>query len=152
MGNTRNPREAGVVIGILGQLNHAFRNAREQKCTVAVITGYAEQVRVIQQLISARHSEISSLQIQVNTIDAFQGKDADVCIYSVTRSNPKFNLGFQRKRPRLNVALSRARDALILVGDLDFCRRCPGENPFLPVIDYIESHHDQCEVRTHGEP
>lgn len=147
----RNPKEAGIILGLLGDLNKALK-AKQRRCTVAVIAGYAEQVRVIKQFLSARHSEISNIDVQVNTVDAFQGKDADVCLYSVTRSNKAFNLGFQRKRPRLNVALSRARDALIIVGDLEFCRQCAGENPFASVIGYIESNEKDCEVREHGEP
>ena len=64
-----------------------------------------------------------NIDININTVDAFQGKDADVCIYAVTRSNVDGKLGFQREARRLNVALSRGRDALIIVGDEAFSRR-----------------------------
>jgi superfamily I DNA and/or RNA helicase len=76
-----------------------------------------------------------------------KGCEAEICIYSVTRSNPKGRLGFLREKPRLNVALSRGRSALLIVGDDAFCRAAIGENPFRKVLDFIDSHPDQCERR-----
>lgn len=82
-----------------------------------------------------------------STVDAFQGSEAEICIYSVTRSNKEGRLGFLRERPRLNVALSRGRSALIIVGDDAFCRSASGDNPFRKVLDFIEAHPEQCERR-----
>jgi superfamily I DNA and/or RNA helicase len=62
------------------------------------------------------------LSIECNTVDAFQGREVDVCVYSVTRCNERGVIGFLRDERRMNVALSRGRSALLIVGDHLFCR------------------------------
>ena len=114
--------------------------------SVAIISGYIAQVRELDKMSRRNASDWPSLKIACNSVDAFQGRQADVCIYSVVRSNPHRRLGFLREPPRLNVALSRARSGLILVGDHYFCRTARGENPFRPVVDWIEKHHDVCHL------
>ncbi|MFC6948345.1 AAA domain-containing protein [Paraburkholderia dipogonis] len=56
-------------------------------------------------------------------------------------------MGFQREKERLNVALSRARDALVVVGDATFCHRIKGQNHFRMVIDYIRANPDFCLLK-----
>lgn len=124
----------------------AARQARE--ISVAVISGYTAQVKKLVEMTDRNASDWPSLKISCNSVDAFQGKQADVCIYSVTRSNGRRRIGFLKEKPRLNVALSRARSALILIGDHHFCRVARGENPFLPVIDWVESHPNSCHIGT----
>jgi KaiC/GvpD/RAD55 family RecA-like ATPase len=142
-----NSVEVDLVISALKRLILAMGRSTET-ISVAVIAAYAGQVRALQDAVNQAGSILSRLQIEVNTVDAFQGKEADVCFYSVTRSNKNKLLGFQRETPRLNVALSRARDALIIVGDSDFCASAKGENPFLPVLDHIAQNPDFCEMVT----
>jgi superfamily I DNA and/or RNA helicase len=77
-------------------------------------------------------------------VDAFQGRQADVVLYSMTRSNPRREVGFLRERPRLNVALSRARDVLVVVGDHTFARAAPQAQAIRRVIDHIEAWPDEC--------
>jgi hypothetical protein len=142
-GNTyRNRVECDIIVGLVVRLNKAAAR-RDRPLTVAVISGYAGQVRALTDAIRAIPGGTQALSIECNTVDAFQGKDADVCFYSVTRTK---TLGFQRKKPRLNVALSRGRDGLIIVGDAPFCRSVAGENPFPPVIDFIESNPAYCKL------
>ncbi len=130
-------------------LNRTNFIAAKKKLTpnVAVMAGYVAQVKAIRDAIRDYIHEWTNLTITCNTVDSFQGQQADMCIYSVTRSNPEGRLGFLREKPRLNVALSRARDLLIVVGDSQFCKSAEGENPFRVVIDYIEEHSADCEVR-----
>ena len=74
----------------------------------------------------------------MHPVDSFQGQERDVIIYSVTRSNRDNQLGFLRAEERINVALSRGRDALVIVGDARFCRRArEGRNPFAVVLEHI---------------
>jgi superfamily I DNA and/or RNA helicase/serine/threonine protein kinase len=142
----RNLTECNIVIDLLVKLNKAkAKSANPIK--VAAIAGYSAQVAALKNIIGNHIGGFPNLSIEVNTVDAFQGRDADVCIYSVTRSNPHFKLGFQKEKPRLNVALSRGRDSLIIVGDDNFCRGIVKNNPFLPVLDYIDSNPELCEVR-----
>lgn len=114
---------------------------------MAVIAGYAAQVTELNDAIRDRLHEWVWLHVICSTVDAFQGSEADICIYSVTRSNEDGQLGFLRERPRLNVALSRGRSALIIVGDHEFCHDAKGENPFRSVVDYIEAHPEHCDRR-----
>ena len=87
------------------------------------------------------------LDIEVQSVDAVQGREADLAIFSVTRSNKHADLGFlaQAYRRRINVALSRARYGLTIVGDLRFCESQPGG--LRDVGQYIRSNLDTCEIR-----
>jgi KaiC/GvpD/RAD55 family RecA-like ATPase len=139
-----NPHEQTVVLETLKTLHIAARK-KNQHATVAVIAGYAAQAHALDSRI--QRSSFPTLSIEVATVDSFQGKEADICIFSVTLSNSSDFLGFLRSMQRLNVALSRPRDLLVIVGDQRFCYDVPGANPFVAVIDYIEENADRCEVR-----
>lgn len=114
------------------------RDLSKGKITVAVLTGYAEQRATLERTLNPKSPKWTHIEILLNTVDAFQGRQADMAIYSVTRSNDAGRLGFLKDTPRLNVALSRGRDALVIVGDMEFCRGVHGENPFRDVIAWIE--------------
>ena len=89
--------------------------------------------------------------IEVATVDSFQGRETDVTIFSVTLSNTVDFLGFLRSANRLNVALSRPRDLLIIVGDQMFCYGVQGNNPFMRVVDHMDTHLTTCETRHAGK-
>ena len=114
--------------------------------TVAVLAGYSGQRDLIEKQITSRRPSWKNLEIECSTVDAYQGRQADVAIYSVTRSNPSGRLGFLSEFRRLNVALSRGRDGLWMVGDHISAKKSVDENPFGRVIEYIESHHDPVEL------
>jgi serine/threonine protein kinase/KaiC/GvpD/RAD55 family RecA-like ATPase len=139
-----NLREQDLVLDTLKTLHIAARK-RSQQASVAVIAGYAAQAHALDAKI--QRSSFPTLSIEVATVDSFQGKESDICIFSVTLSNSSDFLGFLRSIQRLNVALSRPRDLLVIVGDQQFCYEVPGANPFIAVIDYIEANLDKCEMR-----
>ena len=93
------------------------------------------QCTVNRRAILTRFDGHPRLGIEVATVDSFQGKEADICIYSVTLNNSSDYLGFLKSAKRLNVALSRPRDLLLIIGDQEFCYRVSGENPFTRIID-----------------
>lgn len=138
-----NPGEVRAIRALLQRLQFVAK-AQKQKISVAVIAGYTGQVQLLREMESQGVAEWPDLVVQCNSVDAFQGRQADVCIYSVVRSNNKRELGFLREPPRLNVALSRGKSGLVIVGDQMFCRSATGKNPFKSVIDYIEQHPDDC--------
>ncbi len=107
---------------------------------VAVLSGYAPQVGVVERALSS--SRWSQLEVECSTIDAYQGRESDLVVYLVTRSNPQGTLGFLRERPRLNVALSRAHEGLAIIGDQHFIDSVSGENPFRPVLAHIRAAAD----------
>lgn len=94
--------------------------------TVAIIAPYKHQVSVLRKRISVKSS--SKLEINIDTVDGFQGKESDVVIFSLTRTVGSFR--FLADERRLNVALSRARDRIFIIGKLDYA----SNNPVLKFI------------------
>ena len=138
--------EAEVIRALLRMMDFRAKH-RNKRYSVAVISGYAAQRRTISDLITPELQAWANLSIECNTVDAIQGREADVVIYSVTRSNESESIGFLRARERLNVALSRGKVRLVIVGDHQFVRRIAGDNPLRTVLEYIESHPMDCCVK-----
>lgn len=142
-----NPTEVEAVRKLLLKLQFVAK-AQKKVISVAVISGYTAQVELLAKMDSQSAAEWPNLDLSCNSVDAFQGRQADVCIYSVVRSNPNGKLGFLKEHPRLNVALSRGKSALLIVGDQGFCRSVQGENPFRAVIDYMDMNQEDCTMET----
>lgn len=140
-----NDAEAAIVARVIERLAEAAAG-RTKPLTVAVLTPYRAQRKVIADRLAAQPQHPEALHVGVHTIDSFQGQEADVAIYSATRSNPQGRLGFTRERPRLNVALSRGRELLLIVGDHMTARRGRGDNPMREVIEHVEAHPEQCAL------
>lgn len=115
-----NKEEAELLIRVLEKLIREVGEERwlGDKITLGIITPYSAQVEVIARLAEASE-EISSLSqlVSINTVDAFQGQERDVIAISLVRSNDKGEVGFLGDIRRTNVALTRARKKLIVVGD-----------------------------------
>ncbi|MBM3238840.1 serine/threonine protein kinase [Candidatus Poribacteria bacterium] len=139
-----NPCEAQVIRRILKNLDLAAQSAGK-RYSIAVLNGYSAQRRLLEHTLTDRGAW-ERLNIECNTVDAFQGREADIAIYSVTRSNVEGKIGFLHRRERLNVALSRGRYGLIIVGDHSFCRTTSGDSPLKQVLDYIENHPKDCAL------
>jgi hypothetical protein len=137
-----NPHEARYIRLLLGRLDFY---AKADKCVieVAVLAGYSAQVAELRRLLADDQSTWKAITVDVSTIDAFQGREADVTIYSVTRSNPERRIGFLAERRRLNVALSRAKDLLVIVGDHSSTTSGVG-NPLAEILEHIEAHPEDC--------
>jgi tRNA A-37 threonylcarbamoyl transferase component Bud32 len=140
-----NETESRVIVKFLGKLDAALKESGTLR-SVAILTGYGAQLQRIRRDLAPKMDSWRSLSIEVNTVDAFQGREADIAIYSVTRANPQGTIGFLRDLRRLNVALSRGRKSLIIVGDHVFARSAAGENPFKEVVLHIESHPVDCII------
>jgi superfamily I DNA and/or RNA helicase len=141
-----NPTEVRVVCRLLQKMN-ALANLARERYTVAVLTGYSQQRSDLERSISPLSTELSALDLEVHTVDSFQGREADVAIYSVTRCNNKGTIGFLKEAKRLNVALSRGKYYLVIVGDHLFCENAKGENPFKRVVEHIKAHPDGCVIK-----
>ena len=108
----------------------------EERITIGIITPYRAQVDYLQKLAesSATLEPLASL-ITINTVDAFQGQERDVIIISFVRSNDKGEVGFLGDIRRTNVAMTRARKKLIMIGD----SATLGSHPFyLKLLDYVQ--------------
>jgi superfamily I DNA and/or RNA helicase len=77
---------------------------------IAVITPYSAQVRVLRELLK-------QIEIEIDSVDGFQGREKEAVIVSLVRSNRENEIGFLEDVRRMNVALTRARRKLIVIGD-----------------------------------
>ena len=110
-----NPGEAELVAAEAQRLLARGVSPRE----MAVIAPYDAQVQLLRQLLAA-HPDL-----EVDTVDGFQGREKEAVIVSLTRSNEAGELGFLADIRRMNVALTRARKKLVVVGDGATVRRHP---------------------------
>eukprot|EP01034_Spumella_vulgaris_P022409 gene22409-28533_t len=135
----KNEAEGRHIIALLEQIHtaHAFSaDSAVHRLSVAIITPYNAQVRLLQDMLressvvaaiqSRRRALGSELVIEVNSIDGFQGREKDVVLFSCVRSNGSGgngssgghkSIGFVADERRMNVAITRAKKALLIVGD-----------------------------------
>lgn len=83
----------------------------------AVIVPYRAQAERVTELLTQSLGGNAAVADSVGTVDAFQGGERDVIIYGFTRSNDRGDIGFLKELRRLNVAITRARRQLVLIGD-----------------------------------
>lgn len=123
-----------------------FLDSRLKKKTkVAIITAYSAQKYALSNMV--KQKSYTYLDIEVDTVDAFQGSQKEIIIYSTVRSsdNPS-KIGFLRSEARLNVAFSRAKSLLIIVGDKNFLNnRIIQQNRFPDIVEYMEKN-DFCKI------
>lgn len=141
-----NLTEAIAVRDLLNKIQYIAAN-RKENLDVAILTGYSAQREQLVRTLTG--CELPSLAWGAFTIDEFQGREANIAILSLTRSNSRKEMGFLRSDRRLNVGVSRGRDALVIVGDAQFCRTLPPRAPIRIVLDYIERSSD-CVVTALG--
>jgi superfamily I DNA and/or RNA helicase len=87
-----------------------------QGFSVGIISPYADQVRFIREEL-AQDASLHYTTMEVDTIDGFQGQEKDIIFISLVRSNERSEIGFLKDERRLNVAMTRARKKLVIVGD-----------------------------------
>jgi len=95
-------------------LNNLLFNSNE-KISIGVISPYKEQVEFIRENMG--DNLLASHDITINTIDSFQGQERDLIYISLVRSNEKSEIGFLRDYRRMNVAMTRAKKKLVVLGD-----------------------------------
>jgi hypothetical protein len=83
----------------------------------AVIVPYRAQAERVAELLARSLGDGAAVADSVGTVDAFQGGERDLIVYGFTRSNDRGDIGFLKELRRLNVAITRARRQLVLVGD-----------------------------------
>jgi ATP-dependent RNA/DNA helicase IGHMBP2 len=138
-----NPEEAGFMLrhlaSFITKLNEIYPVASFP--TIAVISPYKQQIEILKEQALQIPVLVEHLNnISVNTIDSFQGQERDIVYISMTRSNSENIIGFLSDIRRMNVAMTRARKKLVIVGDSSTL----GQSAFYGgLIDYaagIESH------------
>lgn len=120
-----NPEEAEIVVREVRKLLEQGLQAKD----IAVISPYSAQVRYLTQMIEDRGIEIDS-------VDGFQGREKEAVILSLVRSNVEGEMGFLVDVRRMNVAMTRARRKLLVVGDSSTLSAIPFYQNF---IQYAEA-------------
>lgn len=134
-----NPTESRAIKDILDRLAFNRKAAKNPSpLDVLIIAPYSAQVAELRRQVDAVAPSLDGVSIEVNSIDAVQGREADLVIFSTVRSNANTRVGFLDSDRRANVALSRARRGLVIVGDADFLRQA--ESPFARVLQFIEEN------------
>ena len=115
----------------LDTLQHYFERIGKQRLLderidVGIISPYRAQVQYLRRLLMKReYFKPFRRLISVNTVDGFQGQERDVIVISLVRSNDEGQIGFLRDLRRMNVAITRARMKLIILGDKQTMTRHP---------------------------
>ena len=93
---------------------------------IGIISPYADQVKLIQDMTP----------VEVKTVDGFQGREKEVIIISTVRSNENGNIGFLKDLRRLNVAITRAKRKLVIIGNQNTLKSDP---TYSRLIDFVEN-------------
>ena len=140
-----NKKEAEQTLDILKQYFTKIGKTRilEERIDVGVISPYRAQVQYLRHLVKrdAFFKPYRSL-ISINTVDGFQGQERDVILISLVRSNDDGQIGFLRDLRRMNVAITRARMKLIILGNPDTMTRHPF---YRKLYEYIEALREAAE-------
>lgn len=148
-----NRAEAKVVIDRLRILNGSIDKKvirlpdEIRQLDVLIIAPYVSQVAEMKLQLAPVRDRLHHLTVAVMSVDAVQGRESDVALLSVTRSNAKGQLGFLGPDywRRINVALSRPKYGLTIVGDAGFIKGTTGA--LRKVLTCVEAHPEDCEIR-----
>lgn len=140
-----NRAEADMTLDVLQEYFTRIGKARvlEERIDVGVISPYRAQVQLLRRLIRKKEffKPYRGL-ISVNTVDGFQGQERDVIVISLVRANVDGQIGFLSDLRRMNVAITRARMKLMIMGDVPTMTR----HPF-----YRKLYEFIMENQTHGQ-
>ncbi|KAI1106987.1 P-loop containing nucleoside triphosphate hydrolase protein [Jackrogersella minutella] len=154
----QNTFEAEMVlkcVRYLGQQNYKTAN-------IVVLTPYLGQLQLLRNKLSRDHdpilndldshdlveagklpeasAKLNKQQIRLSTIDNYQGEESDIVIVSLTRSNEDGDIGFMAEPERVNVLISRARDALIMIGSANtFMNAKKGRDEWTRLFNHLKA-------------
>ncbi|ORY86980.1 AAA domain-domain-containing protein [Protomyces lactucae-debilis] len=110
-----NNAEAYAAMDIYKRLRHDFFDI-DFDGRIGIVTPYKEQFKVIRTLFTKEYGNSILSSIDFNTVDGFQGQEKDIIIFSCVRANPKRGIGFLADKRRMNVALTRAKSSVFILG------------------------------------
>ncbi|GAA6382749.1 hypothetical protein I2900191A2_13950 [Intestinibacter bartlettii] len=150
----KNNKEASIILKELENIESSYRKKNISGISVSVISGYNEQKKLLNNLINPNDkSKWKNIKIIIDNVDAFQGSETDITIYSLVRNNKKGKIGFLYDNRRLNVALSRGKNALIIVGNINFAEKADSfrGNPFKDIIRFMKKNKRSCIIEVYNE-
>ncbi|MGA2030641.1 MAG: AAA domain-containing protein [Thermoguttaceae bacterium] len=126
----RNPREAELVCRKV----RALLDCGLPPPAIGVITPYAAQVRLLR-------SQLDFPGLEIDSVDGFQGREKEAVVISLVRSNPRCEIGFLADVRRMNVALTRARRKLLVIGDSATLAAHPFYQAMIEYFESLGSYH-----------
>ncbi|WP_271007069.1 AAA domain-containing protein [Pseudomonas aeruginosa] len=137
--------EADQVIDLLKQISESGKfltdlsNLKDKDdALIGVICMYAEQKRLIRQKFNQSiWSDGFKALVKIDTVDSYQGKENRIIILSLTRSDKQKSPGFLRTPNRINVAMSRAMDRLLIIGNAEMWKTHNRDKPLGQVVSYM---------------
>lgn len=121
---------------------------KEGEPAIGVICMYGEQSRLLRKRFNEIvWSDSFKSLVKIDTVDSYQGKENRIVIVSITRNDGDLTPGFLRSPNRINVALSRAMDRLIIVGATDMWRLKNTTLPLGRVLSFIENETNKADFR-----
>lgn len=125
-----NPQEAQLIVRLVRTLRACGVRAED----LAVIAPYAAQVRLLRE-------QINEPGLEIDSVDGFQGREKEAVLVSLVRSNLNGEIGFLADTRRINVALTRARRKLIVVGDSATLAAHPFYQHLLEYVETVDAYH-----------
>ena len=119
-----NPGEARLV----KQTITALKIIGLQDEDIGVITPYRAQVNFLKKILTINQNSNQRSYCEVSTVDGFQGREKEVIIISMVRSNDSYSVGFLSDERRLNVAITRAKKLCIIIGNSEVVKRTTKED------------------------
>ena len=140
--STSNPEEAHLLIRHLKLLlEQYYSNGRGEAISIGVISPYKEQVQLLTTQIDTDEAfKKYPIRLAIKTIDGFQGQERDVIYISLVRSNDDKDIGFLSDIRRMNVALTRAKKKLVVIGDSATLSNHPFYKDFLEYVDSVNAY------------
>lgn len=105
--------------------------------SIGIVSPYREQVVMMQDKMRTDFDHFPEADIDIDTIDSFQGQERDIIYITMVRSNPQGEIGFLKDTRRMNVAMTRARKKLIIIGD---SATLANHSFYSQLLDYAEKH------------
>jgi ATP-dependent RNA/DNA helicase IGHMBP2 len=143
-----NPGEADLVIKKVNNLLESGVSAEK----IAVISPYSAQVKLLRELLSAPSAVPLTgtfpggrNNIEIDSVDGFQGREKEVVIVSLVRSNREGEVGFLADTRRMNVALTRAKRKLIVIGDSATITNHPFYEKMVKYFESVGAYHSVWE-------
>jgi superfamily I DNA and/or RNA helicase len=125
-----NQKEAELVVNKIFSLRESGLSSQQ----IAVITPYSAQARLLRE-------KLVDPEIEIDSVDGFQGREKEAVIVSMVRSNRDGEIGFLADIRRMNVALTRARRKLIVIGDSATISTHPFYQKMLAYFEELGAYH-----------
>ena len=148
--STANPEEANLLLKYVNMMVEELEVLSEEQLTqtsIGIISPYKEQVLLLRDsLASYEYLEKYKDNISIHTVDGFQGQERDIIAISMVRSNDAGEIGFLGDIRRMNVAMTRAKKKLVLIGDSATLANNKFYKRLLKYVDSIDAYKSAWEL------